>query len=360
MSGFPIALLAAWQAACSGGAASPVTPVQTRQAPTLGRSTPSPHDQVPIDPIAVLAPSDDALESWLVPGRIQLDLGVSSVLEGPGGNRPIAVTLVDQQGTLVRAVVRLEHARFSLWTDRARLLAVLAREQRVTTFVGAPPIGDTSVVLKAGARVRRLAHKGTQTQVRFVGAVEVTGWVPDAALADAGPPRDRMGRMPSGRRTLVVLPGAIVRVEPAWSGGELATMAGSSFLDTIQDIDATWVEVAYVDGEVDLHGYVSKQAPPGRVHRTKDPDVPVPTVTANGKVASGTCLYAKQRGEAIGYVVGDRDVHLDDAGNGWWTLALDTPWGPIPFAARGPTQQSLTACAPAGTVPPPVASPSVP
>lgn len=309
-------------------------------------------DKPPIDPIAVLAPVEGGRGSWIVPGRIQLELG-GGAIEAPGGNRPIAVGLVDRQGTLVRAAVRLEHARFSLWTDRARLLAVIQRDQRVTTFVGGTPMTDKHVTLRAGARVRRLAHKGEQTQVRFVGAVEVEGWVPDSALADSAEARDPIGRIPSGRRTLMVIAGAVIRVEPKWAAGELAMMANGFFLDTIQEIDDAWVEVAYADGDVVLRGYVSKHAPPNRVHRTKDADVPPPTITPNAEVASGTCLYTKAAGEAIGYIVGDRDVHLDDAGRGWWIISFDTPWGPIPFAARGPTQTGLVACAPQGTVPPP-------
>jgi hypothetical protein len=316
-------------------------------------------DKAAIDPIAVLAPIEDAPVSWLVPGRIQLELG-GSAIEAPGGNRPIDVAIVDRQGNLVRAVVRLEHARFSLWTDSSRLLAVIARDQRVTTHVGPPPPADRFVMLRPGARVRRLAHKDKQTQVRFVGAVEVEGWVPDDVLAESGPRRDRNTRIPSGRRTLMVLPGSVIRVEPKWTAGALATMANSQFLDTVKEIDQAWVEVAYADAEVSLHGYVSKQAPPGRVHRTKDPEVPPPTIIANAKVASGTCLYTKQGGEAAGYIVGDRDVHLDDLGGSWWTLSFDTPWGPIPFAARGPTPTSLVACAPQGSVPPPAGTPSVP
>jgi hypothetical protein len=352
--------LIVFAAACGGSTVAPHEPAPV-PVPGPRAAVKAAADHAPIDPIAVLAPNPDAeTASWLVPGRIQLELGGGGVVEAPGGNRPIEVALVDRQGTLVRAVVRLDHARFSLWTDSARLLAVLAREQRVTTFIGAAPMTDKIATLKPGARVRRLAHKDKQTQVRFVGAVEIEGWVPDDVLVEAGPLRNRMGRLPTGRRTLTVLPGAVIRAEPKWAGGALAAMANGSFLDIVKEIDDAWVEVAYADGEVAVHGYVSRHGPPGRVHRTKDPEVPPPTVTANAKAASGTCLYAKQGGEAIGYIVGDQPVHLDDAGTGWWTLAFDTPWGPIPFAARGPTQTSLAACAPAGAVPAPAATPSVP
>lgn len=44
-------------------------------------------------------------------------------------------------------------------------------------------------------------------------------------------------------------------------------------------------------------------------------------------MASGTCLYARAKGDAIGDIVGNRPVELDDAGAGWWTLAIDTRGG---------------------------------
>jgi hypothetical protein len=343
-------------AAC-GGSPAPVerTPVARGSAPRV-RGV---EDKPPIDPIAVLAPVEEGRVSWLLPGRIQLELG-GSATESPGGTRPIEVALVDRQGDLVRAVVRLEHARFSLWTESSRLLAVIEREQRVTTYLGANPMVDKFVVLRPGARVRRLARKDNLTHVRFVGALEVEGWVPDEVLGESSPARDRIGRIPSGRRTLMVIPGAVIRAEPKWTGGELATVANGHFVDTIKDIDSAWVEVAYADGDVSVRGYVSRHAPPNRVHRARDPEVPPPTVVPNAKLASGTCLYTKRDGDMVGYIVGDREVHLEGAGHGWWTVSFDTPWGPIPFVARGPTQTSLFACAPAGSVPPPARTVTVP
>jgi len=128
----------------------------------------------------------------------------------------------------------------------------------------------------------------------------------------------------------------------------------------VREVDTAWVEVAYADSDVSVHGYLSKHDPPGPVHRSRDPEVPPPKAVPNGKVASGTCLYARARGEAIGYVVGDRDVELADGGDGWWTITIDTPWGAVAFAARGPTRGDLVACAPPGSVPPPAPPPGAP
>ena len=60
---------------------------------------------------------------------------------------------------------------------------------------------------------------------------------------------------------------------------------------------------------------------------------PLP-ITANTKVASGTRLYARVKGDAIGYIVGDRDVDLAAVERGWFALTIDSPWGPVAFAAR--------------------------
>ena len=337
-------------AAC-GGVAPPVSaPPPPLRPPVTRAGLP---DAPAVDPIAVLLPRDDEQVSWLVPGRIQLELG-GAAIEGPGGDRPLEVAAIDRQGNAVRAAVRLSHARFSVWTDRDRLLGIVQRNQRVTD--GAELPGAMHVELRAGARVSRLARKDGRTRVRFVGAMEVEGWIPDAALADAGPRRDRVGRIPSGRRTLMVIPGAVIRTEPKWAARALAMAVDGQFLDTVQELDPAWVEVAYADGDVSVHGYVSRRDPPGRVHRTRGPEVPPPVVAPNGKVASGTCLHARAGGEAVGYVVGDLEVELDDQGNGWWSVVLDTPWGPIAFAARGPVRTDLVVCAPAGSVPPPAGS----
>lgn len=295
---------------------------------------------MPIDPIAVLAPVDAQPMSWLSPGPVQLELG-GPVIASPGGSRPIEVALVDHASNYVRAVVRLPHARFSLWSERSRLFGVLKHDHRVTAQVGRP--SDMFVLLRAGARVKKLAHKDKRTQIRFVGALEVETWVPDDLLGDRGPGGPRIGRMPSGRRPLMMMPGSIIRSEPQWSAAQLAVVALGQVLDTVQELKDGWVEVTYNDGDVSVHGFASKRLPPGQTHRPKDPDAPPPVIAPNAKVASGTCLYLERGGEAIGYIVGEHEVQLDDVGSGWWTLSVDTPWGPIAFAAKGPAG-SLTTC----------------
>lgn len=345
-------------AAC-GGAASTSPIVTTTGSPAAGalaRGFADP-DRSPVDPIAALTPDDVGEQSWVVPGPIQLELG-GPPIAAPGTGRPIEVTPIDHEGNLARVAVQLDHARFSVWLDRAHMLSVLARDQRID-FLGTPgSSGDVEVVLRAGATVRRLAHRDRATQVRYLGALQIEGWVPDAVLIDHARPRDGSGRIPTGRKPLLVIPGAVIRAEPRWAASELALIAGGYLLDVVRELDDAWSEVSYEDGDVAVHGYVSRRDPPGHLHHWREVDA-TPAVPANASVASGTCLYARASGDAIGYIVGDRAVYLDDAGAsaGWWTVTIDTPWGPIGFAAQGPSRGELVTCAPAGAVPPSAGAP---
>lgn len=349
------ALAIGWMylAACGGPAASKATPTA---APPRVRPDP---DRAPIDPIAALTPDDAAELSWVVPGPIQLELGATAIAAA-GSGRPIEVGAIDRQGNLERVAVRLEHARFSVWLDRAHMLSILQRDHRIDG-PGVPAAGsEIEVALRTGAAVRRLAHRDRWTQIRYLGVLQIEGWVPDVVLGDRGPPRDGTGRIPTGRKTLMVIPGAVIRTEPRGAARELAIVANGYFVDVIREVDEAWTEVSYEDGDVAVHGFVSKRDPPGRVHRWHDTDG-TPTITPDTTVASGTCLYARAQGDAIGYIVGNSPVELDDAGAGWWTLTIDTPWGPLAFAAHGATRTDLLACAPPDTVPParppPVATP---
>ena len=333
-------------AACGSAAIAPVSP----GVPATPRRATLEPERAPVDPILALTPDDATKLSWMVPGPLQLELGGSTVAATASG-QPIAVGAIDQQGNLERVALRLEHARFSVWIDRAQLLSVMKHDQKIEVR-GVPVVGSQiEVVLRAGAIVRRLGHRDHETKVRYLDALQVEGWVPDAVLGDRGPARDHTGRVPTGRTTLMVINGAVIRSEPRWGASELAVVANGYLLDTIRELDEAWTEVAYEDGDVAVHGFVSKSDPPGRVHHWHESEG-APAVTPNTTVASGTCLYARAGGDAIGYIVGNRPVDLDDASDGWWTVTIDTPLGPLAFAAHGETKTELVACAPPNTVPP--------
>jgi hypothetical protein len=309
----------------------------------------------PIDVIAALGDTTRAI-SYIVPGAAHLELG-GALVEAPDGTEPLEVVPLEQRGNDVRVGVRLEHARFAVWTQRARMLAILAHDQRVEetpgagfTAASAEPI---EARLRATALVRRLAHEGHWTRVRYLGALEVEGWVPDNSLIDqTSSGKMPIGRIPTGRSTLSVFPGVVIRSEPQWTARQLAIMATGYFVDEIKPVDDAWVEVGYEDGDVLVHGFISRRDPPGRIHRTPTADPP-PPVAPNASAPSGTCLYAREDGEQVGYLVGDHPVALDPTHPGWFALAIDTPWGPITFAARGATEAELEACAPPGSVPSP-------
>ena len=346
-----------WQiallAACGGASAtSPVPATAQQPAPTrLHR-----HDEpVPVDPITALSvPKDGEAVSWITPGPAELAIG-SPRLEPVGGFAEVAVRVFDRQGNHVRVAVWTPTVRFSVWTDRANLLAVLVHDQRVPPRGGAPYGGGVQdpieVILHSGVHVQRLGHRDHATQIRYLGALELEGWIPDDALGDQAPPPDSHGWIPTGRPTLMVTPGTVIRTEPKWSAPELAIM-NDYFVETIHAVDAAWVEVGYHDGEVTLHGYASKHDPPGQLHHGEARHAVAP-LTPTATAASGTCLYALEGGEPIGYIVGDQPVELTGGNTPrWFMLAINTPWGATSFAATGEMPGELAPCAPAGAVPP--------
>ncbi len=339
-------------AACGSSPARPTPPARDLDTPAPRRLETEPEPVTPIDPIVGLAPPDaDAEVVWISPGSARLELAASPIDTAPPNAPPVAVTILDAQGTLVRAAIRLDSARFSLWMDRSLMYGVIAREQEVRTVDDLMP-NDPRPVLFPGARVKRIARKDGLSRIRYVGALEIEGWIPDAAIGNRGASGVRMARVPTGMKTLTLLPGSIIRSRPEWSGAQLALSANGYFVDIVREVNRDWTEVQYIDGDIRVRGFYQKYSPPGRTHRERvDPDTaPVPIV-ANAKVASGTCLFARVGGEQVGYIVGDRDVTLEAGTNSWWSLAIDTPWGPIAFAARGPTATELDACAPQGSVP---------
>jgi len=347
------ALVIVLVSACGSTAVPPATPIET--SPSIDpatRGTPTRRERPVVDPLVALTPATDGNSSLLQPGVVQLELHATPIVS-PGDTAPLPVSIIEEQGSRVRVTIRLRHARFVVWTERARLFALLRQDERIAAMPGQLPHStDKHVVLRVGSAVRRLARNDTWTRIRYSGAIEVEGWVPESALAEEAPFREQRGRIPTGRRTVMVTPGAVIRAEPKWGARQLAVVASGYFLETVREVDNAWSEISYEDGGVAVTGFVSRRDPPGRVHHKRpDPSLAPAPIVANTKVPSATCLHARIDGDPIGYLVGDQDVDLAEAGRGWWTLTIDSPWGPIPFAARGSDPLSLAACAPDKTIP---------
>jgi hypothetical protein len=294
----------------------------------------------PVDIIATLA-ADRTTTGWLVPGPAQLVLGGSSV-QATSGAPLLQVDLLEQQGNDARVGVRLDNVRFAVWTSRARLLSVLDRDVRIEGDFG---VNGNEVVLREGAQVRRLAHEESRTKIRYVGALEVEGWVPDDALSDRGRAgRTRGARVPTGRKALMVTPGTVIRTEPRWIGKQLAVVNQSYFLDSVKQLDDGWHEVDYEDSDVRIHGFASTRDPPGRTHRRPAPEPQPPQLSPNATLPDHTCLYVDE--EAIGFVVGDKPALVEKGPRpNWMLVTIDTtPWGPLQFEARGPNESALDTC----------------
>lgn len=297
----------------------------------------------PLDAIATLAQTP-VTAATIVPGPAQLVLG-GPMLQAQDSASPLDVDVLEEHGNDVRVGVRLSQARFALWTPRSRMLLALAREIQLAQIGRVPSFGADAieVVLHAGALVHRLARKGDQTQVRFVGGVDADGWVANDALAErhpAGPVRHRT--IPLGGRWQMVTPGTVIRSEPKWTGTQLAVIDQAAFVTSVQTLDDPWLEVVYDDGEIRVHGYLSKQDPPARTHGAP-PAAPLTPLAPTATAPDRTCLYVE--GEAIGFIIGDQPVVLEPAARaGWSRLTIDTPWGPIAFDARGNAAAELERC----------------
>ena len=275
--------------------------------------------------------------SWILPGPAQLELGGASLQASEGAPR-LEVILLEEQGSDVRVGVRLDHARFAMWMSRARLLGIVTRDSRV-----AAGSWSTEATLRTGAIVHKLARKDGRTHVRYIGALELEGWIDDGALADrARTGGRRFGRVPSGKKPLMLTQGAVIRAEAKWVGAQLAVVNQGYLVDTIKAVDDRWYEVMYEDSDVRVHGFVSKYDPPGRTHRAKPPE-PMAPIAPNVTVRDGTCLYVGE--EPLGFIVGDRPVLVEKTGRtGWYTITIETPWGPIAFDAKGSLESELATC----------------
>ena len=315
-------LVACGAPAPSAAPASPArVPLPTRPA----------RDRAPVDPLPLLAP-EGAPAAMVAPAAIALELG-GAVIEAPPPAAPISIAIVETVGDRVRAGIRLPHVRFAAWTHRRHLLAALVRDVR-----------STGVALRAGTFVTRLEETKDRVRVRYSGRIEIETWVSPADLALTT--RTRTATRFTPGKPLHAMPGMIIRAAPSWTSAQLAVMTQPLGLVELRDHPDGWKEVVYEDGNVHVEGFASKRLPPGRYHAPR-PDAALAPIgiepTATG--VDGTCLHTAPDGEPIGYLVGTPPVAIASSTRGWVSLAVDTPWGAITFAARE-TDDGFARCDP--------------
>lgn len=309
-------------AACS----APAEPVP---APIRVPRTPPAVTHEPIDVISVLAAAPVETGAIVI-GPAQLHLaGVQLDPRETGAVHDVDV--FETRGNDVRVGIRFNGVRFAVWTTRSQLLGVLTRKHS---------IGE-AVHLEPGVRVHTLGRKNGRTQFRYIGAIEIEGSIPDDALAERGPARRRLVRQASGATKQLFIAGAVIRSEPRTHAPVLGHLHHSIALDVVQHVDNAWHEIAYKDTDIFVRGFISRLAPPGRIHRRPDEE-PLPLVTTNATVPPNTCLFAD--GEPIGFTDATVAVHLAPARPNWFTLTVDTPWGHTAFEAKGPIESQLATC----------------
>jgi len=321
-------------AAC-GGATTTVEPA-TSLRPTKHAAAAS---RERVDVIATLSkPLTEA--AAIVPGPAELVLG-GPPLQAVEGAAPVRGVILEEQGNDVRVGVRLPAARFALWVPRSRLLGVITREIDLPVAEPLPRNSPALVTLYPGALVHRLARSGERVQIRYVGAVEAEGWLPSNAVGDTGPDRPNLVSYTGGAKVMVV-PGSIIRAEAKWAGQQVAIVSNIYFVDSVKTLDDAWSEVAYADQDINVHGFVSRRAPPGRIHRPPQPEVQTPP-QSNANARDHTCLFIND--EPIGFLDGVQPVVLDPGKRvGWQTLTIETPWHAIAFEVQGTSEADLATC----------------
>ncbi|HEY4180294.1 MAG TPA: hypothetical protein VGM90_25805 [Kofleriaceae bacterium] len=349
-------------AACGAPTVTPHGPEHDLDVPLATKSTSSEQSETPftrLDPMLDLTIDEDDWKddkmSWVHPARASLEVGGSPIDSGLANAPPVPTTILDRRGNSVRLAVRLDHAKFSLWTDRGALLAIAKHDLQLVQVFSRPGEREVFARLHAGAYAERVEKRPKETKIRFLGEVEMEGWVPDDAIADTGGAQHGWrGRIPSGLKQITALPGSEIFAEPRWGSTRLAAVNSGYWLDEVDKLDDDWLFVTWQTGIAEVAGYYRQYSAPGRTHSQRiDPDAAPAPIVPNMHVASGTCLYARANGESIGFLVGDQDVQVDPTSDADWpTLAIDTPWGAILFRAHGHDATDFATCVPANaTVP---------
>jgi hypothetical protein len=285
-----------------------------------------------VDPLPFLRePPPVATRTWVKPRAARLDLGDRASAPDSEGEA-IEVMLVEPGATMVRVAVSAPAARFVVWVERRDLFGVMGRDVQVRADF-APPTGEIGATLRQGAAVEILERTAERSRVRYSGALELETWVPNDSLAAEAEPVDQGGASVSGKM-LHAAPGLAIRAEPRWGSQLLAALARTYFVSEVRAIDDVWSEVQYSDRAISVRGYASRRDPPVRLASRAPTSSPLPALELNNKLTAGTCLYARVRGEVVGIANEYAVAAAPDESEGWWTVTMETPWGPMSFAAR--------------------------
>ncbi|MFT3696009.1 MAG: hypothetical protein QM831_22925 [Kofleriaceae bacterium] len=343
-------LLGICLSAC-GGAAVETKTSPTEIAPKKTAQTRAANPAA-IDVITALSTPEKFPQSFIVPGAASLELD-GTPIQAPPAQPELQGVIVDEQTDSVRVAMHVDGLAYALWTERARLLGIVKHQGRITQRRGElydRALDEPFAELNQGARVRMLKRDKEWEQVRYLGSLELDGWIRYDDLVDRSTDVIvQHGRWPTGLPTITATPGTIIRTEPKWAGdqNQLGIMANGYFLDHVKDIDDVWIEVVYEDSDIKVRGFVSKQDPPGHVHKPHEAETPPAKIQPTGQIAANTCLYAKPNGEAIGFAMTSKDAELSSGRSpGWYTVTVDSPWGPLTFHAHGTSEHSLDTCGP--------------
>lgn len=288
-----------------------------------------------VDPTPYLALDEPtATRTWVKARSARLDVGDAPAMPDSEDD-PVEVMLVEPGPTLVRVAWRGPTARFAVWVERRDLFAVMKYDVPLRVEL-APATSEAGGALRRGAPVEILERGAERSKVRYSGAVELETWVPNDALSADGEPIDRGLVTPRGKM-FHASPGMAIRAEPRWGSPLVAATARTYFVSEVRALDDAWSEVDYSDAAVTVRGFASRREPPVRITARAPASQPSSSssgIEANEKLPSGVCLYARERGELVGVsnavvVAAQRGEH-----EGWWQVTLDTPWGPMQFAAE--------------------------
>ena len=321
------------------GAARPTASNQAAasapSATTSGASAVASEGAKPDAMVAILIASQPATPMTLVRiGPAEFD--ASTPISGPEITAPtfIDAAAISVQGRRTRIAFDTPDLRMLLWVPSPAVAQYIAADLVLPQLPGFGTEPRGYAKLRAGALVETLGQRDDKIEIRHLGGLQVTGTVPHSALTATVPER-RIGA-PAGFNTILTIPGALIRQQPTLAAPILATVNTAYKIVRLRSVDATWDEVAYSDFAVDVRGYYAKTMPPGpRNGQWQQRSQASLENTGDTTLPAGTCLYASVGGAITGIIKKDCKAAVTiSPRNGWSTVELATPWGPLAVALR--------------------------